>query len=117
MKGYLIAKRIESLRQYAPKPVQTGIQSIACCLSMYFTLPHTLRLDSTWSPAESIWTPFSPGGVYLEYYQMYICLDHQAGVHLESTWSLHRLCLDSLKECCGIWVYMDLLCFDSVIKK
>ena len=30
-------------------------------------------------------------------------------VHPESIWSLHRLCLDSLKECCWIWFYMGLL--------
>jgi len=39
---------------------------------VYFTLPHTLQLDSTWTLPESRWTPFSPGGVYLEYNQMYI---------------------------------------------
>jgi hypothetical protein len=46
-------------------------------LDVYFTLPHTLRLDSRW-------TPFSPGGVYLKYNKIYIFLDHQARVHLES---------------------------------
>jgi hypothetical protein len=35
--------------------------------AVYFTLPHTLRLDSTWTPPESKWTPFSPGGVYLKW--------------------------------------------------
>ena len=76
-------------------------------LGVYFTLPHTLQLDSTWTLPESRWTPFSPGGVYLEYNQMYILwiikpesIQSPSRVHPESIWSLHRLWMDSLKECC-----------------
>jgi len=61
---------------------------------VYFTLPHTLQLDSTWTLPESRWTPFSPGGVYLEYNQMYIfwiikleSIQSPSRVHLESAYT------------------------------
>jgi hypothetical protein len=59
---------------------------------VYFTLPHTLRLDSTWTPAESRWTPFSPGGVYLNTTKcIFVWI-----IKPESIWSSPGVCIDSV---------------------
>ena len=53
-------------------------------VGVYFTLLHTFRLDSRWTPDGlriSTWTPY---GLHLQYNQSYIFHDHPPGVHLES---------------------------------
>jgi len=56
-----------------------------------FTLPHIFQLDSTWSLAESIWSP----GVHPPFFLWWHPAKYQSGVHLESAWSPAALQVDS----------------------